>query len=355
MYKKKILLLTRYGEFGPSSRLRFLQYLPFIENQNIHIDVSPLFSNEYLTALYSGQSRWCFVISGFWTRIKTLLKVRSYDLIIIEKEIFPYLPAFAERFLRFLGISYIVDYDDAIFHSYDKNINWLIRFLLGKKIDTVMRLSNLVIVGNEYLSSRARSSGAGQVEIIPTVVDLNKYKAVKSTNNKPLVVGWIGSPATSKYLLLIVSVYKLLKSEFDVRFVAVGCNKEILKDLPIEVLPWSEETEVQLIQSFDIGIMPLSNSPWEMGKCGYKLIQYMACGLPVVASPVGVNKKIVENGINGFLAQETHEWEQALRKLLNDKNLRVQMGEKGRDLVKENYSLQQQSIKFREIIRRELN
>ena len=351
----KVLLLSRYDRLSASSRQRFLQYLPLMEQQNIHTDVSPLFSDEYLLALYSGKSCWRLILSGYWTRIKTLFKVRSYDLIWIQIEIFPYIPAFAERLLRFIGVVYIVDYDDAIYHNYDKNPHWLIRALLGKKIDVVMRSSSLVIVGNDYLYGRARSSGASLIELIPTVVDLNRYPAVQSTNNKPIVIGWIGSPSTSKYLLTISSIYKSLLSEFDVRFVAVGGNQETLKGLPIEVLPWSEETEVQLIKSFDIGVMPLTDSPWERGKCGYKLIQYMACGLPVVASPVGVNKQIVENGTNGFLAKEPHEWEQALRKLLNDKRLRRNMGEKGRERVEAKYSMQVQSIKLEKIIRGALN
>jgi len=347
----KVLLLSRYDKLGASSRHRFLQYLPLMEQQNIHTDVSPLFSDEYLLALYSGKSCWQLILSDYWKRIKTLFKVKSYDLIWIEKEIFPYLPAFVERLLRFIGVVYIVDYDDAVYHNYDKNPNWLIRVLLGKKIDVVMRSSNLVIVGNDYLYGKAQSSGANLIELIPTVVDLNRYPAVQSTNNNPMVIGWIGSPSTSKYLLTISSIYESLLSEFDVRFVAVGANQETLKGLPIEVLPWSEETEVQLIKSFDIGVMPLTDSPWERGKCGYKLIQYMACGLPVVASPIGVNKQIVENGINGFLANDASEWFESLRKLLKDENLRTNMGEKGRDIVEKSYSLQVQSTRLRKIIK----
>ena len=347
----KVLLLSRYDKLSASTRQRFLQYLPLMEQQNIHTDVSPLFSDEYLSALYSGKSYWRLVLSGYWKRIKTLFKVRSYDLIWIHIEIFPYFPAFVERFLRFLGVIYIVDYDDAIYHNYDNNPHWIIRALLGKKIDVIMRSSSMVIVGNDYLYRRALSSGANRIELIPTVVDLNRYTAVRSINNKPMVIGWIGSPSTSKYLLSISSIYKSLLSEFDVRFVAVGANREILKGFPIEVLPWSKETEVKLIQSFDIGIMPLTDTPWERGKCGYKLIQYMACGLPVVASPVGVNKQIVESGINGFLANDTREWLESLRKLLKDENLRTYMGEKGRDVVEKSYSLQVQSTRLRKIIK----
>jgi glycosyltransferase involved in cell wall biosynthesis len=347
----KVLLLCRYDRLSASTRHRFLQYLPLLKQQNIHADFSPFFSDEYLLALYSGKSCWRLILSAYWKRIKILFKVRSYDLIWIHIEIFPHIPAFVERLLRFLGVIYIVDYDDAFYHNYDKNPHWLIRMLLCKKIDVVMRSSSLVIVGNDYLYGRAQSSGANLIELIPTVVDLNRYPAVQSTNNKPMVIGWIGSPSTSKYLLTISSIYKSLLSEFDVRFVAVGAKQETLKGLPIEVLPWSEETEFQLIQSFDIGIMPLTDSPWERGKCGFKLIQYMACGLPVVASPIGVNNQIVENGINGFLANDAREWLESLRKLLKDENLRTNMGEKGRDIVEKNYSLQVQSTRLRKIIK----
>ena len=349
----KVLLLTHSGRKDSSSRIRLLQYVPSLKQQGIQVDVSSLLSDEYVLSVVLGQSTksyWRLIFLGYYNRIKILFKVKSYDLIIIHKEIFPYIPAFVERLLHFIGVIYIVDYDDATFHKYDNHKNWLVRFFLGKKIDTVMKYSKVVIIGNKYLFSRAQLSGANQIKIIPSVVDLSRYEAIKSNYNKQLVVGWIGSPSTGKYLLEIESIIKLMIKEFDVRFVAVGCNKETVKKLPIEVLPWSEETEVQLIQTFDIGIMPLSNSIWEKGKCGYKLIQYMACGIPVIASPIGINSKIIKNGINGFLAEDIDKWKQALRNLLNNENLRKYMGENGRKCVEEEYSLQVQSQKFGKII-----
>jgi glycosyltransferase involved in cell wall biosynthesis len=354
----KVLLLTHSGRQDSSSRIRFLQYLPFFKQQGIQVDVSQLLSDEYVSAIVLGKSKqslWSLILLSYWNRVKILFKVKNYDLIIIHKEIFPYVPAFVERLFHLIGVFYIVDYDDATYHIYDNHSNYFVRLLLGKKIDAIMRFSNTVIVGNKYLSLRAELSRANKIEIIPSVVDLNKYKVVKSNCNKRLVVGWIGSPSTGKYLLEIESIYNLLASEFDVRFVAVGCNKETLKNLPIEVLPWSEETEVQLIQSFDIGIMPLSNSLWEKGKCGYKLIQYMACGLPVVASPIGINTKIIQNGTNGLLAKDTSEWIKALRQLLNDESLRRNMGENGRKCVEKVYSLQVQSQKLGKIINNALS
>ena len=116
-------------------------------------------------------------------------------------------------------------------------------------------------------------------------------------------------------------------------------------------MPWTKENEAKLIKSFDVGVMPLIDTPWERGKCGYKLIQYMSCGLPVIASPVGINKLIVKDGVNGFLAKNDLEWEISLRKILKDENLRINMGIKGRQLVEEKYSLQSNSTKFCKIIK----
>ena len=347
----KILLLSRYSRLGASSRIRSFQYLPYLEKRGCQVDVSPLFSDDYLHALYGGQPRTKQVLHGYWNRIKSLLQVGKYDLIWIEYEIFPFMPALFERLLNLTRIPYVVDYDDALFHRYDMHHNRLIRSLLGKKIDTVMRNASLVIAGNEYLAERARKAGAKQVEIIPTVVDLERYSLSGKVTNQPLIIGWIGSPSTSRYLLSLKSVFKTLKKQFDVRFVAVGAKSVDLPDVPIECWPWSETTEVESILKFDIGIMPLTDTPWERGKCGYKLIQYMACGVPVVASPVGVNKQIVQHGENGFLANDLSEWEEMLSTLLQDYTLRGKMGGNGRERVESNYSLQVQAPRLESLLR----
>jgi glycosyltransferase involved in cell wall biosynthesis len=291
------------------------------------------------------------VLTGYWRRLKALVHAGRYDLVWIEKEIFPFLPSAAEHLLRKLGVPYLVDYDDALFHRYDKHCRWLVRVLLGGKIDSVMRDSALVVAGNEYLADRARLANARRVEIVPTVVDLERYKVIQSIRDDFPVVGWIGSPATSHYLPTIGPAIESLARDRDVRFVALGASTAAVSGLPIEVQPWSEETEIQSIQTFNIGIMPLVNDSWERGKCGYKLIQYMACGLPVVASPVGVNLQLVEHGVNGFLAQDTAEWEQALRRLLNDQSLRRHMGAKGRERVESRYALQVQAPRLEQLMR----
>jgi len=347
----KVLLLSRYGPLGASSRVRFLQYLPYFQSQGMDVTVKPLLSDAYLNALYSGGSRWREVIKGYLVRIVALFMAWRFDVVIIEKEIFPFMPAFAERFLRFLRVPFVVDYDDAIFHRYDCHSNPWVRRFLGQKIDAVMCHSTCVMAGNQYLAARAHKAGAKHVEIIPTVVDADRYHSKNNGENAVLTVGWIGTPQTSKYLKPLLPVFESLRREFPVRFVAVGANSADFEGTPVEAWPWTEDSEVASVQQFDVGIMPLVDSPWERGKCGYKLIQYMACGVPVVASPVGVNCEIVEVGKTGYLASSLEEWQDCLLGFLKaTPEERAKMGALGREIVRQQYSTQAQGPRIVNIL-----
>jgi glycosyltransferase involved in cell wall biosynthesis len=197
----------------------------------------------------------------------------------------------------------------------------------------------MVIVGNDYLGDRARQAGARRVELLPTVVDTSRYTVTLTAPSRPLTIGWMGSPSTATYLHFVAPVLQRMIDSYGLRVVAIGANPDQLRGLPFEVRSWSEELEVEEIQRFDIGIMPLPDEPFERGKCGYKLIQYMACGKPVVASAVGVNTILVRHGINGFLARTELEWLEAFECLVNDPPLRHRMGTSGRMLVECEYSL----------------
>ena len=152
-------------------------------------------------------------------------------------------------------------------------------------------------------------------------------------------LGWIGQRSTASFLAPYAPLFERLAAHGKAHFKSVGIDAQNL-GLPMAFIPWSEETEVDSVSGFDIGIMPLVDEAFERGKCGYKLIQYMACGLPVVASPVGVNRQIVEHGVNGFLAETRAEWEKALQTLLADAGLRQRMGQAGRQKVERQYCIQ---------------
>lgn len=349
-----VLFLTKYARNGASSRYRTFQYLPWLEQTGFRCEVRPLFDEAYLVHRYtSGRGQIRDILRAFLRRLGALVIARRFDLVVIEYELLPYFPALLERLLRWVGGSYLVDYDDALFHQYDQHKNGWVRRLLGQKIAQVMRGAHLVTAGNAYIADYARRAGAKRVEIISTVIDLERYPRAPPTqrSNSIFTIGWIGSPATAKYLEAIAPALAEVCADGMGRVRLLGSGPVDLPGVPVEVLQWDETTEVNTMQQFDVGIMPLPDEPWERGKCGFKLIQYMACRLPVVASPVGVNSEIVEPGVNGFLAGTTEAWAQALRMLMDDAGLRQRMGQAGRVKVEEKYSLQVMGPRLAELIK----
>lgn len=337
-----ILLLSRYTRLGASSRLRTLQYLPYLKRESFNIQVAPFFDDSYLNSLYMEHTNRRSTLSYMLQRMSQINAKPAPDIIWLEKEALPWVPWLIERTILPRGIPIVSDYDDAIFHRYDKHRLGLIRSILGNKIKRIMASSALVMAGNPYLADHARRANASQIQIVPTVIDLDNYDvSTVSENEARLKVGWIGTPET--WQALAHPVHKVLEpvlEEKNALFIAVGAGMQSETAGSLKIVPWAEDTEVALIQGMDIGVMPLPDTPWTRGKCGYKLIQYMACGLPVVASPVGVNRDIVEDGVNGFLAENDDEWRAAIKKLLDDPALRRRMGAAGRKKVEEQYSLQ---------------
>lgn len=350
----KILIFSKYGIKGPSSRYRVLQYLPYLEESDISFTVSNLFDDDYLDRLYINNSRLFFnIIKAFVKRIGVLLRVKHYDLLFIEYELFPYFPSIFEFFLKIFNKKFLVDYDDAIFHNYDLNTNALIRSLLRNKIGRVMKYSSGVIVGSHYLYDYAVKWNTN-VFLIPTVVNLELYRnTIPVKNEKDFVIGWIGSPSTSKYLIPLIDIFRRL-GLIGVKFSFIGFDKDLrdkFEGLPVKWIDWSEKTEIMSIKTFSVGIMPLDDNPWTRGKCGFKLIQYMACEIPVLASSVGENKYIVKHGQNGFLLNSIESWYDHALTLLNEMNLLKEFGKNGFAMIQEKYSLEITSEQFVSIIK----
>ncbi len=353
----RVLLLSRYGALGASSRIRSYQYLPHLEAAGIHVDVSPLFDDVYLRNRYAGGKPNPLKIAvAYARRIRALAGRQAYDLAWVESEILPWLPARLGSFLcgGRNGMPYIVDYDDPMFHRYDEHGNPVVRKLLGRKIDEVMARSRTVIAGNDYLAGHARRAGAGHVKILPSVIDLDHYRWNAESDDRPtgpFTIGWMGSPSTAKYLELIEPALHEIGARGGYLLSLVGSGYMRLDGIPTQVHQWTEADEASRISSFDAGIMPLSNDNWSRGKCGYKLIQYMACGRAVIASPVGVNTDIVEDGVNGFLASTHDDWVEAIDRLRSDGTLREKMGLTGRRKIESEYCVQRTAPDLVEIMR----
>ena len=338
----KVLLLSRYDTLPAPSRYRFYQYLPFLRANGIHVTVAPLLDNQFAKRHYTERRKPLIAVPKLYAkRIVRLLQASQFDLVWLEKEALPWIPAWVEKVLGLNRVPYLVDYDDALFVTYNEQQPSLVRYFLGDKVRDLMRGAAVVIAGNRYLALYAREAGAARVDILPSVVDIHRYPSRSKSEREMFTIGWMGAPMNSKHLGAIGSALSSICAAGNAKINIVGgWPVEFPSGLTVEYLPWSESTEIQHLQSFDVGIMPLNDGPWEQGKCGLKLVQYMAAGLPVVASPVGVNKEIVEHGVNGFLASTIPEWETALATLRDDPTLRERMGIAGRVKVEREYCLQ---------------
>ncbi|MCF7977115.1 MAG: glycosyltransferase [Chromatiaceae bacterium] len=337
-----LLLLTRYGELGSSSRLRLMAYRPWLEQAGFRVTVSALFQDDELRARYAnGRSSARSILRVYQRRLRALMELGQIQLVWVEKELFPFLPGVLERWLTWAGVPYVVDYDDATFHRYDAHRSVLVRRLLGRRLVPLMRGAHLVTAGNAYLADYAQRAGAPDVSLVPTVLDVDQYALAAEPDAALLRVGWIGSPSTASYLRLVREPLQRLARERPVQLVVIGAEAIPSMDVPVEHHPWSASTESALLGSVHLGIMPLTDGPWEQGKCGYKLLQYLACGKPVITSPVGVNVEIATPAV-GLLASNPDQWLAALRRLGADVLLRRRLGRAGRRRVEAQYSLQLQ-------------
>jgi glycosyltransferase involved in cell wall biosynthesis len=268
----------------------------------------------------------------------------------LEKEMMPWAPSIVD--LGGIGTAppYVVDYDDATFHTYDQHPNRLLRRVYARKIDAVMRSAAAVVVGNEYLAARAERAGARNIVQLPSAVDENEFRPCTRAPRCGLTFGWIGSPGSQDLLEPLLPIVAAAISGND-RFVTVGTTFSQPRFQNHEICDWSLASEASAVGAFDVGVMPVRDAAFERGKCGYKLIQYMACGLPVIASPVGVNRQIVTHGLTGFLAETPEEWQAAIARLSHDEPLRCRMGEAGRRVFLERYALSVVAPKLAEVLR----
>ena len=348
----KIAAFLKYGDAAASTRQRLLQYLPHLADAGIAVETQTLIGNAYLGRFAAtGRGGKAVIAADYRHRVRALRDLRDVDLIWIHYELFPYLPGFLEKLFLPSGVPVVLDFDDAIFHMYDLHRSAAVRGLLGRKLQGLMRRAAACACGNAYLQDYAARFCPNSI-VLPTVVDTDRYRprAVAGGAGPP-VIGWIGSPSTFAYLKPILPLLSTLVAEgrARVRFVGAGIDPSAYPQF--EFFSWSEDSEIAAVQGFDIGVMPLPDDPWARGKCGYKLIQYMACGVPVIASPVGVNADIVTHGADGWLATDADEWAEALRCLLEDGAARARFGAAGRERIIQDYSLHVHAPRFVALLR----
>ncbi len=280
-------------------------------------------------------------------RFVDILTIPLYNGVVIQKTLYPVGSLFPEKLLFLLAKNVIFDFDDTVY-LHPPHIHRLIsRLKRPKKVNFLLKHSKQVLAGNPYLAEYAKRFNSN-VAVVPTVINLERYKIPKQpvSSNNALSIGWIGSRDTIFYLKNLSEILIKVSKKYKIILKVIGIEDFTLEGVTVKSKKWFYETEIMEIKSFDIGICPLPDDDWTRGKCGLKVLQYMAAGIPTVCSPVGVHKEIIQNGINGFLAGSEQDWIEKLSTLIENDQLRECMGKSGRETVEKRYALRNMSPKL---------
>ncbi len=345
--KKVLFIAAHRPDRSPSQRFRFEQYINFLTDNNYTCVFSYLIDEKSDKVFYSKGKyfgKLLIFIKSFFKRLADVYTASSCDIVFIQREAFMTGSVLFEKLFSLTKAKVIFDFDDSIWKQQEtdatanKALLWLKR---PSKTADIIRLSSLVFAGNEYLANYARNYN-NKVVIVPTTIDTEEYKpkTIPASDNR-VCIGWSGSITTIDHFQFALPALEKLKAKYkDKIYIKVIGDKDYKNEaLEIQGIGWSKKDEISELQSFDIGIMPLPDDEWAKGKCGLKGLQYMALGIPTVMSPVGVNKDIIKDGEDGYLASSTEEWVSKISSLIDSTMLRQQMGEKGRRVVEEKYSV----------------
>jgi glycosyltransferase involved in cell wall biosynthesis len=352
-----MLALSPVPVEGAGCRFRVAQYIPALEAAGFSVSVAPFFDRSFFDLVYR-PGRYLEKFGAFFRqsveRLRLLLARDRFDVFFVYREAYPFGPPWFESALTRSGRPVIYDFDDAIFLSNASEANRFASALkYPRKVASLVARSSLVLAGNDYLASYARTYNSA-VRVLPTCVDTTVFvpRTTARSPNDPPVVGWIGTPTTAAYMRTMAPVLGRLaaRHDFQLRVSGSGAPLEFGGVRTVNER-WSLESEVTLFNTCDVGVYPLADDEWAKGKCGFKAIQFMACGVPVVAAAVGVNTQIIEDGVNGFLASNEDEWEAKISRLLADPGLRARIGAAGRKTIEERYSLAVQAPRLVSMVR----
>ncbi|MBR7120693.1 MAG: glycosyltransferase [Lentisphaeria bacterium] len=337
----KISLWTRYSALGASSRLRFLQFIPFLEKAGFKVTVSSFFNDRYLQELYAGKKRSVTAVLNFYRQRKKAMR-RTPDGIpaLIEYELLPHLPWYWEK--GFLSRHpYILNFDDAVDIHYEK-----IPFLKNK-YPQLLRHAAGIIAANDSLLNRFGRYNEHIIKL-PTIPP----ELIVPGKNKParLTLVWTGTPVTGKFLYERSRALQLAAKTVDFELLIVGsADMPLIPGVNCRCIDWSETAEAHALSIAHAGIMPLPDTAFARGKSAYKLICYLRAGIPGIASPVGENCRVIEHGRNGLLADSDSDWVEAL-KTLSDPERRKTLAA-GAAISGEKFALAPAAEKLAEFIR----
>lgn len=352
----RILFIVPYPlKESPSQRFRFEQYFKILENAGFEFETQSFLDSQNWQVFFKPgnlKTKVWALIKGFAKRVLIILKAPKYDFVFIHREATPAGPPWFEWFIAcVLRKKILYDFDDAIWSTDRTDESRLLRWMKWRsKVESLCKWSYKVSCGNQYLQQYALQFNKNSF-INPTTIDIDYVECkanaqARVERNNGLTIGWTGSHSTLKYLNQLNNVFVQLLAQHPHLNFTIIANKKPDLNFKFTFLHWNVLTEVEDLLSFDIGIMPLPDDEWSKGKCGFKILQYMALGIPSVASPVGVNTQIIQDGLNGFLCRDKSEWYQKLTKLVEDPKLRLQLSAAGHRTVLENYSVRSNTSNF---------
>jgi glycosyltransferase involved in cell wall biosynthesis len=353
----KVLALSSYPVEAASTRYRVTQYVEPLKEFDIELRVRPFVGSSLQASLYK-RSQWprtAFgLIGAALRRVGTVAEAKQADVIFVQREAMIFGPPVVEWLsAKALKRPMVLDLDDATYVSYTsptygklgKTLKW------EGKTDQLIDLAAVVICGNRAIAEYVQNKGA-IAHIIPTIVDTDLFRPAHRPTNSVPVLGWIGTHSTFPYLQTVFPVLEDLAKRHRFKVKIVGAGVEIVKipGVEIENLEWRLDREIEDFQSLDVGLYPIDSTRyagnWASGKSGFKAIQYMALGIPYVATPVGAINDIGAHGTTHFNATTQEEWSRALEQLLSSAGLREKMGAAGRQHSLEHYSLPAQAKKL---------
>lgn len=348
----KVLFLVPYPIEGASYRYRIHQFLPYLKKEKTHYKVSSFISPRFYKIVYKKgyvAKKIFYLAEALFRRLIDFVSLPTYDILCVHLESWPFPLLLFEHFARFLKKPIIYDLDDAIFMKKEGSVSFLRKlFKSHKKIARLTGLSSHVIVCNGYLKNfSSQFLDPKKITVIPTCIDTDLYKKRGEASPQKPTIGWIGSHTTFPYLEEILDIFPILAEKYDFKLKIVGASKKIvLPRVDLAQSEWKLDNEIKEFQSLDIGVYPLPDNEWVKGKTGFKPIQYMAVHAVCVASDVGVNSEIIQNGRNGFLVKRKEEWIEKLSLLLSSEEFRNRIAEEARKTVEQFYSLKVQVPQF---------
>jgi glycosyltransferase involved in cell wall biosynthesis len=287
---------------------------------------------------------------GRMDRLRLFGELPSYDLIYVQRRLLSPLDLFT---LRKASKRLVYDFDDAVMYRSSRHTH---QSSLSRRwaFKRMVRTSDAVIAGNQFLRWEAlKYVGEEKVTVVPTAVDMERYpRKDYGKSGDSIILGWIGSGSTLWYLRNLIPVLENLCRRYPhLKLKVVSDEFFTSSAVPMVKKKWALEDEVLDLQSFDIGLMPLTEDVWSQGKCGLKAVQYSAAGIAVVCSPIGINRDIVEDGVNGFWASTDTQWMERISRLVDDSPLRVRMGREGRKRVERSFSVDVTSRRIFDLFR----